>query len=141
MIRRPPRSTRTDTLFPYTTLFRSRQVWPGYHILWSFVPEDRSWLEAGLHRPDADEREVALSGLISLARASADDEAALDALAERVADDARLSEVLAEARRPAVEDERTRKLREKHQFHVQREKAQKLRRSEEHTSELPSLMR
>src|SRR3546814_13889338 len=25
MIRRPPRSTRTDTLFPYTTLFRS--VW------------------------------------------------------------------------------------------------------------------
>src|SRR3546814_68838 len=35
MIRRPPRSTRTDTLFPYTTLFRSapRQIlgapWPG----------------------------------------------------------------------------------------------------------------
>src|SRR3546814_16702348 len=26
MIRRPPRSTRTDTLFPYTTLFRSRQL-------------------------------------------------------------------------------------------------------------------
>src|SRR3546814_11920666 len=26
MIRRPPRSTRTDTLFPYTTLFRSRMV-------------------------------------------------------------------------------------------------------------------
>src|SRR3546814_13359922 len=25
MIRRPPRSTRTDTLFPYTTLFRSCQ--------------------------------------------------------------------------------------------------------------------
>src|SRR3546814_4389616 len=24
MIRRPPRTTRTDTLFPYTTLFRSR---------------------------------------------------------------------------------------------------------------------
>src|SRR3546814_6834551 len=28
MIRRPPRSTRTDTLFPYTTLFRSAQ-WRG----------------------------------------------------------------------------------------------------------------
>src|SRR3546814_5533516 len=27
MIRRPPRSTRTDTLFPYTTLFRSRRRW------------------------------------------------------------------------------------------------------------------
>src|SRR3546814_19285616 len=26
MIRRPPRSTRTDTLFPYTTLFRSVRV-------------------------------------------------------------------------------------------------------------------
>src|SRR3546814_13840968 len=26
MIRRPPRSTRTDTLFPYTTLFRSIRV-------------------------------------------------------------------------------------------------------------------
>src|SRR3546814_15154165 len=29
MIRRPPRSTRTDTLFPYTTLFRS---WPGLEV-------------------------------------------------------------------------------------------------------------
>src|SRR3546814_15188179 len=27
MIRRPPRSTRTDTLFPYTTLFRSEGYW------------------------------------------------------------------------------------------------------------------
>src|SRR3546814_18835586 len=26
MIRRPPRSTRTDTLFPYTTLFRSARL-------------------------------------------------------------------------------------------------------------------
>src|SRR3546814_8568334 len=29
MIRRPPRSTRTDTLFPYTTLFRSEASTPG----------------------------------------------------------------------------------------------------------------
>src|SRR3546814_3006365 len=32
MIRRPPRSTRTDTLFPYTTLFRSHRsssIWHG----------------------------------------------------------------------------------------------------------------
>src|SRR3546814_10034348 len=29
MIRRPPRSTRTDTLFPYTTLFRSAADWKG----------------------------------------------------------------------------------------------------------------
>src|SRR3546814_5649620 len=40
MIRRPPRSTRTDTLFPYTTLFRSQrrniqrlQVQNGFHDL------------------------------------------------------------------------------------------------------------
>src|SRR3546814_19586525 len=35
MIRRPPRSTRTDTLFPYTTLFRShpaRQIEPAQHL-------------------------------------------------------------------------------------------------------------
>src|SRR3546814_3401846 len=32
MIRRPPRSTRTDTLFPYTTLFRSMFAsWSQWH--------------------------------------------------------------------------------------------------------------
>src|SRR3546814_3441697 len=31
MIRRPPRSTRTDTLFPYTTLFRSDRARGGDH--------------------------------------------------------------------------------------------------------------
>src|SRR3546814_1423751 len=34
MIRRPPRSTRTDTLFPYTTLFRS--VW--FSVAWALRP-------------------------------------------------------------------------------------------------------
>src|SRR3546814_18085501 len=33
MIRRPPRSTRTDTLFPYTTLFRSRYFITGL-LIW-----------------------------------------------------------------------------------------------------------
>src|SRR3546814_4097272 len=33
MIRRPPRSTRTDTLFPYTTLFRSSSS--GHHTLFA----------------------------------------------------------------------------------------------------------
>src|SRR3546814_2319397 len=32
MIRRPPRSTRTDTLFPYTTLFRSESGYPGLNL-------------------------------------------------------------------------------------------------------------
>src|SRR3546814_7569787 len=33
MIRRPPRSTRTDTLFPYTTLFRSLEAFNQPHNL------------------------------------------------------------------------------------------------------------
>src|SRR3546814_17313674 len=67
MIRRPPRSTRTDTLFPYTTLFRSisaleRHVMSGHKVhaddtpigvlapgngktktarLWTYVRDDR----------------------------------------------------------------------------------------------------
>src|SRR3546814_9292202 len=34
MIRRPPRSTRTDTLFPYTTLFRSAKA---VEALWCII--------------------------------------------------------------------------------------------------------
>src|SRR3546814_7925448 len=34
MIRRPPRSTRTDTLFPYTTLFRSATVLSPASMAW-----------------------------------------------------------------------------------------------------------
>src|SRR3546814_9210692 len=37
IIRRPPRSTRTDTLFPYTTLFRSARAFPGGYL---FVQPD-----------------------------------------------------------------------------------------------------
>src|SRR3546814_2172915 len=38
MIRRPPRSTRTDTLFPYTTLFRSRRFQRGLDLHIGVVP-------------------------------------------------------------------------------------------------------
>src|SRR3546814_10547324 len=52
MIRRPPRSTRTDTLFPYTTLFRSAQYEPprkdaltikvtGYQWYWGYAYPDQ----------------------------------------------------------------------------------------------------
>src|SRR3546814_1885819 len=47
MIRRPPRSTRTDTLFPYTTLFRSRIAFQLDDILVDilrFAPADRHFL-------------------------------------------------------------------------------------------------
>src|SRR3546814_5079639 len=47
MIRRPPRSTRTDTLFPYTTLFRSRAAQLGEYCDFSrtleiWLPSDFS---------------------------------------------------------------------------------------------------
>src|SRR3546814_13102657 len=46
MIRRPPRSTRTDTLFPYTTLFRSTRRQQS---------ERQQDSELRLHRQDAEE--------------------------------------------------------------------------------------
>src|SRR3546814_10152953 len=49
MIRRPPRSTRTDTLFPYTTLFRSdaggQQGMPGHGKLF---PQRARCVQAGI---------------------------------------------------------------------------------------------
>src|SRR3546814_12285422 len=52
MIRRPPRSTRTDTLFPYTTLFRSivsRFVagGPAFDIVGIAIPKNSAEVEAG----------------------------------------------------------------------------------------------
>src|SRR3546814_10716129 len=37
MIRRPPRTTRTDTLFPYTTLFRSNRVLMFENAIYSVI--------------------------------------------------------------------------------------------------------
>src|SRR3546814_9391653 len=70
MIRRPPRSTRTDTLFPYTTLFRSGRDLDQVHLALApvaqrFDPQARSLLVRGfgilevfvlalaLHQPEA----------------------------------------------------------------------------------------
>src|SRR3546814_17739025 len=58
MIRRPPRSTRTDTLFPYTTLFRSRYEVEYYPAVFAAIlvvigqavtgtSEPRRWLSKG----------------------------------------------------------------------------------------------
>src|SRR3546814_1601075 len=46
MIRRPPRSTRTDTLFPYTTLFRSTTIMDdSYYDVIKKLLEDTSRIE------------------------------------------------------------------------------------------------
>src|SRR3546814_8256065 len=92
MIRRPPRSTRTDTLFPYTTLFRSSER-----------PRQSA------HRGHVEEQEDAETVVRD----------PLDQLA------ARISELQPPAKRAArIGHGRT-----------------PARRSEEHTSELQSLMR
>src|SRR3546814_2413682 len=61
MIRRPPRSTRTDTLFPYTTLFRSLGWLKPYENLWlsyppniarKFSPELAALAGYAQHRPN-----------------------------------------------------------------------------------------
>src|SRR3546814_9745196 len=93
MIRRPPRSTRTDTLFPYTTLFRSR----------SGIAE--------VHPP----------GVAGEAHAAVEVDRAVIDRARDFVGAAVVGEGIVEEERPA---ERTRALR-----------------SEEHTSELQSLMR
>src|SRR3546814_19462845 len=51
MIRRPPRSTRTHTLFPYTTLFRS-------------IDTGGALLEMTLHDQDSQDRYVALELMV-----------------------------------------------------------------------------
>src|SRR3546814_12683604 len=50
IIRRPPRSTRTDTLFPYTTLFRSA-VLPEVEALYGVPqrPEYHPEVDTGVH--------------------------------------------------------------------------------------------
>src|SRR3546814_12220110 len=50
MIRRPPRSTRTDTLFPYTTLFRS----PGQKAVGGMKRSERNirWCEKHIRLPE-----------------------------------------------------------------------------------------
>src|SRR3546814_19759576 len=46
MIRRPPRSTRTDTLFPYTTLFRSLRLAVGAACKIEIAPGQNHWADA-----------------------------------------------------------------------------------------------
>src|SRR3546814_14516622 len=62
MIRRPPRATRTDTLFPYTTLFRSQAVVLGILLQLLIGP-----VGLGLIHADADRATALPIGLIAMA--------------------------------------------------------------------------
>src|SRR3546814_12083096 len=50
MIRRPPRSTRTDTLFPYTTRFRSGRLLAHLHMAKPDLGQHRPLVADALHR-------------------------------------------------------------------------------------------
>src|SRR3546814_11155129 len=71
MIRRPPRSTRTDTLFPYTTLFRSRRtscfvlsrITQGLNSVMAFLGRPRRHLVAN---PQADGERLLAERLVAL---------------------------------------------------------------------------
>src|SRR3546814_5117499 len=108
MIRRPPRSTRTDTLFPYTTLFRSADI---FALIGAMMARpDCAILGAAVLRRTVNWPQVARAAQRGLAKDNAADLA-------RFAGDFALSFLNAD-QRFALTD-----------------------RSEEHTSELQSLMR
>src|SRR3546814_2948275 len=116
MIRRPPRSTSTDTLFPYTTLFRSSESMSRC----GRFQNDRTLLEGCAHSQRAGEGQWRLRENPALALAFGAIKGrspALDEADDRAAASARLA-------RAAIDAPVLREIR-----------------SEEHTSELPSLMR
>src|SRR3546814_8647111 len=114
MIRRPPRSTRTDTLFPYTTLFRS--VGPVQ------LAADGAVVAGRLR--------AAVGGRVLHA------DGAITAAAARHAD-RDMADILADGGAGAAELQRS---GDRHAGRGHGE-ALRERRSEEHTSELQSLMR
>src|SRR3546814_1310899 len=73
MIRRPPRSTRTDTLFPYTTLFRSEQipqVVPAAGVRVKLIAGQLGEVKGVIEQPATDRSEEHTSELQSLMRNS-----------------------------------------------------------------------
>src|SRR3546814_10105073 len=125
MIRRPPRATRTDTLFPYTTLFRSQNavevIEDGDQALGTRDFATAHAAHADQRREAIVEREAIEAALIVVGPPSLDHrhQAVFDAEIARAGPTV---EVGADGARYAVE----------HFLAV---------RSEEHTSELQSLMR
>src|SRR3546814_15083960 len=104
MIRRPPRSTRTDTLFPYTTLFRSDLAEIGDEIALGWLCHDpclprflflahaelfvdRVLLRGEPEDQDDEDDERALSGHVE-AQGEADDHDLVEGRGEKVNEEA-----------------------------------------------------
>src|SRR3546814_3905785 len=76
MIRRPPRSTRTDTLFPYTTLFRS-SWYPGFSgdrarrrtVQPRRLHDDYGWRQPTIHKSRSEEHTSELQSLMRISYA------------------------------------------------------------------------
>src|SRR3546814_8459545 len=70
MIRRPPRSTRTDTLFPYTTLFRSSPAtWSSPRRCCGPAPRGRRRRGGGRNRVRSEEHTSELQSLMRISYA------------------------------------------------------------------------
>src|SRR3546814_19430931 len=79
MIRQPPRSTRTDTLFPHTTLFRSASAWSP-RLAASAAPTRADARQQGSGRGDRRLHAVAAVGLGGVQGAVGDLEGGVDAV-------------------------------------------------------------
>src|SRR3546814_7333891 len=115
MRRRPPRSTRTDTLFPYTTLFRS--VVPRHHLGLVAMPQ--------IFEPDVDDPARVDHVIRRIENAALEQSLAVGMRRELIVGAARDHCGPEPGNRPLGQD-RTQRIGA---------------RSEEHTSELQSLMR
>src|SRR3546814_10084516 len=69
MIRRPPRSTRTDTLFPYTTLFRSPMFRLRRAALSRFSAQARETIDAFFRHGRSEEHTSELQSLMRISYA------------------------------------------------------------------------
>src|SRR3546814_6543126 len=113
MIRRPPRSTRTDTLFPYTTLFRSGG---------GVASSQKTTLPGPLPTPESVAQMLEFQGLSALSRFRHDPSPQVKPPEPRSRE-----MITGDPCRPATQKPIGEQLRRP--------------RSEEHTSELQSLMR
>src|SRR3546814_4718253 len=129
MIRRPPRSTRTDTLFPYTTLFRAVERAGAHQV---------DLAGAALFRGRAVDADLAVAAC--LAQPLRDRARRGDAARAEQVVAAGMTRILAINRR-VLRQRGLRHARQRVHFRKQRDNRSLAVRSEEHTSELQSLMR
>src|SRR3546814_1455093 len=112
MIRRPPRSTRTDTLFPYTTLFRSAgQTIHGAPVVATLADVEPPAEIVDIFRNSADAGAAVDEAIVHGAKAVWMQIGVIDEAAARRAEDAGLIVVM--DRCPKVEIPRLRLLRQR----------------------------